>query len=86
MTNARSHDIWKTIGFSLASVGLLAMRQFAPTLVSLTFPAAVGAGLAAFGSVMTLKYHDDSIKKIKDYEYHLHSFAKEVEHDMEETD
>ena len=54
LKNARGHDIWKTIAFSIAAVGLSAVAWFAPTLAPLTATTAVGAGAAAFGSGSTI--------------------------------
>ena len=54
LTNARSHDIWKTIGFSIASVGLFAVTWFGPPLAPLTAAGAVGAGTTAFGSGLAI--------------------------------
>lgn len=84
LSNARSHDVWKTIGFSIASVGLFAVTWFGPPLAPLTAAGAVGAGTTAFGSGRAIQ-HGDSIQKIKDYETSLHSYAKVVEHDMKAT-
>ena len=84
LTNARSHDLWKTIGFSIASVGLFAVTWFGPPLAPLTAAGAVGAGTTAFGSGLATQ-HGDSNKKIKDYQSSLLSYAKVVEHDMKAT-
>ena len=51
LENARGHDVWKTIGFSIASVGLSTVARFAPAP-----PAnAPVPGLAAFGSGLSIQ-------------------------------
>ena len=62
------------------------MTCFAPPLEPIAAPTAAGAGRAAFGNGVAIKYHGDSIQKIKDYEANLHEYAKLVEHDMKGTE
>lgn len=61
LENARKHDIWKTIGFSIASVGFLIVTLVASSAAPYTAVSAVGAGLAAFGNGITIKFHENSI-------------------------
>ena len=81
MTNARSHDIWKTVAFSIASVGLFAVASFAPEITQITPALAVGAGVAAFGNGVALKCHGESIEKLNAFQANLHDYAKLVEND-----
>ena len=60
LDNASSHDIWKTIAYSIASVSLFAMSWFAPHLKPITANTVSGAGMAAFGNAIASKYHTAS--------------------------
>lgn len=75
MGNARGHDVWKTIGFSVASVALSAVAWFAPSLESYSATEAAGTGVATFGNAITTKH----------YEANLQSYAKLVEQDKAAT-
>lgn len=61
LENSKAHDIWKTIGFSVANVGLFTLTWFAPVLAPITVTIGVGSGIAAFGCGMSIKYDNDSI-------------------------
>ena len=72
LENARGHDIWKTIAFSIAEVGLSTVASFSPPLGPLSATPSPGAGRAAFGGSTTIKSDQESVKKISDYEARLH--------------
>lgn len=87
LANARSHDIWKTVAFSVASLGLVCVTMLLPPSESLTSKAiGIGLGIATFGSGLSIKYDETSMQKIKEYETNLHSYSKLVQHDMKATD
>lgn len=86
MKSSKTYDIWKTIGFSIASVGLMALGWFNPSVSKMSSAMAVGSGVGLFGNAMTIKYDGDSISKIKHYEGELHDFAKLVEDDIKATE
>lgn len=62
------------------------MGVLVPPSAKLTLASAMGAGFAAFGSAIKLKYDDNSIKSIKDYEAGLNEYAIIVENDMRSTE
>lgn len=80
MKNARGHDTWKTIAFSIAAVGLSAVAGFS-TNAPATASSAVGAGIAAFGG----KQQAESMQKIKAYQTSMRPYAQLVQQDMKET-
>ena len=59
--NAKVHDIWKTIGFSIASLGLVTVSWLSPSYSPLTAVTAIGTGMATFGCAFAVKYDIESI-------------------------
>ena len=56
--NAREHDKWKTIGYSIATVGLAAVTFMTPSLAPLSVSVGCGAGISVLGGSLSLSYHD----------------------------
>ena len=73
LTNARAHDIWKILAFSVAEVGILAMAWFPKSEATET--SEHGVGFAAFVDSATIKIHKPSLGRIADYEEHLMKYA-----------
>ena len=77
LQNAAGHDTWKTIGYSIAAVGLSAVAGFGG---SPQVAGAAGAGIAAFGSSQA------GAKQIKAYQASLQPYAQLVQRDMRATE
>lgn len=65
---ARDLDIKLACAFSIMTVGLFTISWILPGIPLLTTSVGLGMSVAAFGSSMAIISHDDSIRKIRDYE------------------
>lgn len=64
MENARGHDLWKTIAYSIASIGLEEVKWVYVADEKLKFDSAINSGKQQFSESNTLKDHEDSMNKI----------------------
>lgn len=65
--NAISHDIWRTIGFSIASVALNAVSWLKSKRTTIEHQQPQGSGVAHVRDDLAVTYHEASVCKIKDY-------------------
>ena len=79
-SNARSHDVWKAIAFSIASLGISTVSQFSPSPAPRSLAGSpTESALATFGEGTAIKHDGGSIEQIRDYEASLNSYAKSIE-------
>ena len=85
LDNAKAHDIWKTISYGIASVGLFALTWWAPP-GPLTLEDASYIGLETFGEGIVLKGNEDACKQIRLKQYDLHRYARGVDKELKDIE
>ena len=69
----QAHDVWKNIGYSIASVGQMACRRFTPDLPQVTMEEAAISGRKEFEKDKFLKGHLPSALQIDATRKHMHT-------------